>query len=457
MKTPARNIVCATDFSANADGAADVAAAMAIKRGLDVVLVHATDEARAYTEGTKAFREFLRPVRARLNKEAKRLRRLGAKVQEVLLHGQWAETAIVEYLEQHPSELVVLSSVSKTTFDRWTVGSVSERVSQRSPVPTLVVRAPEALLEWVRGRRELKVVVAADFSMNSDAALAWTATLEKFGSCAVTVAHINWPPDEEREALMRSRAAVEERAAIGSAVRSRGRVRRQLARDLQRKADDVLKGSVEVLIKSNWGRPDAAVVHLANGSRADLMVIGAQQRQGLRRLAHTSISRGVLRHAPMSVACVPVSSVVTQGFGQRTHVRRVLVATDFSANGDRAIPWAYAVLRSGGAVKLVHVIISKKTPTPAHLRRMIAEARKKLTALIPASAAADGIESEMEVFMATDPAKAIGIAARSFAPDMLCLGTRGHGSIVDLLPGSVARAVMQQSRQPVLLVPAPPP
>jgi nucleotide-binding universal stress UspA family protein len=387
-----------------------------------------------------------------LKAEAKRLRRLGATVQEVLLHGKWAETAVVQYLEQHPSELVVLSSVSKTTFDRWTIGSVSERISQRSPVPTLVVRAPEALLEWIRGGRKLQLVVAVDFSVNSDAALTWAATLAKFGSCAITVAHINWPPDEEREALMRSRAAVQARAATGTTGRNRSRVRRQLALDLQRKVDEILEGSAEVVVKSNWGRPDAAVVHLANQARADLIVIGAQQRQGLRRLAHTSISRGVLRHAPMSVVCVPVSVAIDER-GRRTQVRRVLVATDFSANGDQAIPWAYAVTRPGGVVKLVHVITSKKTPT----RRLIVEAQNKLKALIPVNAFAEGIESETEVLMASDPAKAIGIAARSFGPDILCLGARGHGLIVNPLAGSVARAVMEQNRQPVLLVPATPP
>ena len=131
-------------------------------------------------------------------------------------------------------------------------------------------------------------------------------------------------------------------------------------------------------------------------------------------------------------------------------VRRVLVATDFSANGDQAVSWAYAVARPGGFVKLVHVITSKKIPT----RRSIIEAQNKLKALVPANASAEGIESETEVLMASDPAKAIGVAGRSFGPDILCLGARGHGLIVNPLAGSVARAVMEQNRQPVLLVPA---
>jgi hypothetical protein len=50
---------------------------------------------------------------------------------------------------------------------------------------------------------------------------------------------------------------------------------------------------------------DAQLVGLAIEEQADLIVVGTHQWHGLSRLRHGSVSRGILRHAPMSVACVP--------------------------------------------------------------------------------------------------------------------------------------------------------
>jgi nucleotide-binding universal stress UspA family protein len=450
-----KRIVCATDFSANARSAADVAAAIALRWRAKLVLVHVADESHAHDEASAEFRAVMRAARTRLRQEAVRLTRSGARVSTVLLHGKWAETAVVEFVEKDPPSLVVVSSVSKTAFDRWTIGSVSERISQRSPVPTLVVRSPERLLGWARQEGRLNVVVAVDFTASSDAALAWLKELRKIGPCSTTVAHIYWPPDEQRGAAPD--------APLPSA-RLTAAVRRRLSRDLQRKIGDLGEETVEVKVESNWGRPDSALVHLASALASDLIVVGTHQWQGLKRLGHLSISRGVMRHATMAVACVPVSTAAEHGVGYRPRIRRVLVATDLSPVGDRAIPWAYSTVTAGGVVKLVHVVSPWETPSPLvphyeprrstreeHHRRM-SDARAKLVALVPEEAGADGITTEVEVIADRDPARAISVAAERFGADLICLGSHGRTTMAETLRGSVARTVTTHSSQPVLLV-----
>lgn len=51
-----------------------------------------------------------------------------------------------------------------------------------------------------------------------------------------------------------------------------------------------------------------------------------------------------------------------------------------------------------------------------------------------------------------DPARAIGIAARRFEPDVICLATAERPEFAKALIGSVVRDVIQQNTQPVLLV-----
>ena len=65
---------------------------------------------------------------------------------------------------------------------------------------------------------------------------------------------------------------------------------------------------VRVHIEKGWGRSDAHLIEMAREERADLIVVGTHQRHGLGRIGHLSVSRGVLHHAPMCVACVPVSA-----------------------------------------------------------------------------------------------------------------------------------------------------
>ena len=461
MTTNTPLIVCGTDFSDNASRASDVAAALAVRQGATLALVHVADEADVHTGTPSEYQTFIRPIKARLKQEAQRLRKAGATVEEVMLHGEWAEEAMMGYLKAHPAELVVVSSVSKTAFERWTLGSVSERIAERSPVPTLVVRSPETLLAWVQQKRPLNVFVTVDFSTSSDAALAWVAQLRRFGDCAVTLAHVNWPAEEARW------------LGPGKTVpltKNTPAMRRRLLREIQKKARTWLGDTeVNVHLEPNWGRPDAALVVAATEAEADLVVAGVHHRHGIEKLTHRSISRGILRHSPANVACVPTSPALAHGIGRPVEIRRVLAATDFSTTGDQAVAWAFAALPTGGTLRLIHVSPpmdtyaaavarpgSKRISAADH-RRRVNEARQKLAALIPPGSADRGVQTEVDVLVDREPARAIGADARRFGPDLLCLGSRGQGRLAEALLGSVAKSVMSESDQPVLLVrPSPP-
>lgn len=454
MKRSARRIVCATDFSPNACHAADVAAAIALRLRAVLVLVHVADQANAYGASTKGFRNLMRRTRAQVQKEAARLGRTSLVIEKVLLHGRRAEQAVEDLLVKNPPALVVVSSVSKTAFDRWTLGSVSEHIAQHSPVPTLVVRAPDRLLAWARQEVALNVVVAVDFTVSADAALGLVKDLRRVGACSITAAHINWPPAEQRW----------RRGSTLFLASNPPNLRRQLLRDLRRKVGEFIPGTFDLRLQPNWGRPDAALVHVATEAHADLIVVGAHQRHGIKGAALGSVSRGILRHAPMSVICAPVPTALAHGVEHHPRLERVLVATDLSASGDQAIPWAYAAVAPGGTVKLIHVVEPSELPSPlvpryernpttrsAHRKRIL-RAREKLTALVPPGATVAGVKTEIEIVDDRDPAHGIGVAARRFGPDVICLATSERLELAEKIFGSVVRDVVVQNRQPVLLV-----
>jgi nucleotide-binding universal stress UspA family protein len=217
-------------------------------------------------------------------------------------------------------------------------------------------------------------------------------------------------------------------------------------------------------VAPNWGRADAALIEMSRQEQADLIVTGTHQHHGLERLASPSVSRGLLHHAPMSVACVPTPDELAHGDGALPRLQRVLATTDFSALGDRAIRYAYATLPPGGVVKLIHVIPPWEPPGPLvphyqpkrftekQHKQLTADSLKKLRALIPSEAELRGIATEVEVVEHREAAKAIGQEAERFGADMICLGSHGRSGLSKAVLGSVAQAVMIHSPRPVLVV-----
>ncbi len=446
MKMHSKPIVCGTDFSRNAVSAADVAAAFALRLNVSLVLLHVADE-QDPARDTPGVR---RTTRNRLRREAERLRAAGATVEEALLPGRDAGRVMVDYLTGHPAECVIVSSVSKTAFERWTVGSVSEYLAANAPAPTLVVRQPEPLLAWARDRNPLGVFIAMEFSRASEAALAWAARLSTAVPLRVTVGHVNWPLSQKSRVL------------DGTPVtKNVPETERHLSRELQKKVRSWLNDpEITVHIQPSLGRPDVPLIAAAAEAGADLIVAGTRQRKGLDRLMKPSTALGILRHAPTNVVCVPVPESIEHGIGQRVQIQRVLVATDFSPTGDCAVAWACAALPAGGVLKIVHVLPetsrSRAGASARTQRQLAADATRKLAALVPAHAQATGILTEIEVLTGSSPAAAIRAAARRFGPDILCLGSRGRGALAEALIGSVAREVVTGSPWPVLLVGEPP-
>jgi len=447
-------IVGCVDFSPNVSQAAAAAAAFASIQKAPLVLVHVADEFNAHAESPAELEEFLKPIRQRLAAEANRLNAGQSIVTAELLHGCVAEEAILGFLTQRSAQLVVVSAVSKTPFDRWTMGAVSERLAQSSSTATLVVRASAPFEAWARGERSLKVFVAADFSASAEAGMQWVAELRQLGPCEVTIGYVNDPMAE------RERLGIQTPAWP---LENTPEVQQVLERDLQEKVIPILGKDAHVRVRGNVGRVDVPLINLAYEAHADLLVVGSHQRHGWDRLRRGSTSCGILRHAPMSVACVPAAAV--PGLPATTRLcHRVLAAADLSQHDGLAVPLAYSVVREGGTVHLVHVVPSStvsnartsgvrgapRSRRSVSLRRVYADGR--LRSLIPPEAAVRGITTEIEVVENDDAATAICQTAEAANADIVCVGAHARPGAVARMMGSVSLKVLQHCRRPVLVV-----
>jgi nucleotide-binding universal stress UspA family protein len=420
-------IICGTDFSENALAAADVAAALAKRLGSPLLLVHASAIPRELAE-------------ERLSAEAQRLRDAGIDLTSEVIEGD-ADEVLVQAARQHGARLLVVSSLGARKPSRWLIGSVAERTAESSPVATLVVREAAPFEAWARGERTLKAFVATDFSSSSDAALRWVADLRQFGPIEVVAGFVDWPPEEA------ARLGVSGLRAMQGNPPSMQRV---LERDLEEKVTRVLGSEqVSVLVRDNWGRVEMPLVEMAVEAQADLIVAGTHQWTGLSRLRHGSVSRGILGHAPMSVACVPTPAPAPSPGTRRRECQRVLVAVDLDEPLGFAASHGYSIVQPGGTVRLMSNLVPDRRPNPV---QGTAEAEERLRALAPDGAEARGIMTEVEVTESPETAEAICAAAERFGADVICVGNHTRPGLTAKVLGSVSLGVLGGSRRPVLVV-----
>lgn len=273
-------ILCGTDFSENAQHAADAAAALAARLGTKLILAHSIDERG---EIPAHLRPQLRDILgAKLTAETVRVRGLGADIEERLIQGV-PDDGLLALAASSGAQFIVLASSGTGALGRWMLGSVAENTAESAPLPTLVIRAAPPLVEWARGTRTLRIFAGVDLTANSEPALRWIAAIREIGPTAITVGFV----DEKSDA---------QDAAQEEALRTMAR--------------EILGDETHcVFVKAGAARIDAHLLQLAEESRADLIVVGTHQWHGAQRLRHKSVSRRLLRDAAVSVVCVPEERV----------------------------------------------------------------------------------------------------------------------------------------------------
>ncbi len=143
----------------------------------------------------------------------------------------------------------------------------------------------------------------------------------------------------------------------------------------------------------------------------------------------------------------------------------ILAATDFSAHGDAAIPYAYALADRGATVHLLHVIEPVTVPSPLYAHYtpgavpteeqralQIADLEARLRGLVPPEAASKGVRSAFAVVEGDIVSRVVGEVAARLGADAICVGSHGRGGVLRLLLGSTAEAILRSSSGPVLIV-----
>lgn len=134
-------------------------------------------------------------------------------------------------------------------------------------------------------------------------------------------------------------------------------------------------------------------------------------------------------------------------------LKRVLVATDFSATSDAALTYGRALARTFGAsLYLLHVAENQFLRSTAADPATLAAARLRWLEDDLTAADRDELRARAVVEISDSPARAIVDYARGEAIDLIVMGTHGRSAMSQILVGSVAERVVRTAPCPVLTV-----
>ncbi|MFA7665903.1 MAG: universal stress protein [Burkholderiaceae bacterium] len=447
-------VTCGTDFSERGREAAEVAALLAARSQGRLFLVHGLDTRGAVLGAAPVLQALETAARTQLERETEHLRSLGAEVEAVMPDG-WPDEAILNEAERNDSELIVLAATGARDGPGVPVGKTCERSLARTRTPMLVVRDPRPLSDWLRGGQPLRLMIAFDFSPQAAAALSFASRFARIGNCRIVVAYVDDPQREARRMGL-----------SGGAANVQASLREALARRVAESEPDL---PAEIVVSPHLGDPGSRLAHLAERERIDLVISGTHQRGPIQRLFAGSVSLQLLRDAPSNLIIVPATDAALAAATTTPRaVRSVLVATDLSELGNRAVSQAIAIAPAGATVHIVHVISPNQMldgaygrPSYASFEAEHAAERKRrlaaLEALLPDTARDAGNEFVCRVVGHEQPAQAIIEQAEHFDVDLVCVGTLGRSGLAATLLGSIAQDVLKRLRgRPLLLVPPEP-
>jgi nucleotide-binding universal stress UspA family protein len=171
-----------------------------------------------------------------------------------------AAPVILEQARTLPADLVVLGTHGRSGFERFMLGSVTERVLRKAPCPVLTVPPRAADAVAVGPVVFNQILCGVDFSPASQKALAYAASLASESGAHLTVMHVVEPRPLYEPVAVGGGSYADVEAAATEAATARLR--------------DVAPRVPRVTPVVATGKPYRVLLDRARADRSDLIVIG---------------------------------------------------------------------------------------------------------------------------------------------------------------------------------------
>lgn len=232
-------------------------------------------------EGERAQAARLEEVSSRLEAKRRKIEEGGARARFDLMTGDPA-SQILSFAEAWCPSLIAMSTHGRTGLERWTRGSVAERVLRRSQFPLLLAN-PRGLEKGDgRFRRILIPLDGTDTSarilpLAEQMAIQYESEVILLHAASSAYAYSEYPSLEVRPTAQELREMLDPyRERFESA-------------------------HVKTTISIQYDDPSAAILHVAAADEVDLVAMTTHGRTGLTRWVFGSVAEKVLRRCPCPV------------------------------------------------------------------------------------------------------------------------------------------------------------
>lgn len=301
-----RRILCPTDFSEFSRHALDRALAIATLYHSTITLLHVCPltAGAIYSPGIGVAPTSLLTVEDRdaalaaMRQFAETEVGPDASIGFAIAEGSPANE-ILDRARTQASDLLVMGTHGRSGFERFLLGSVTEKVLRKAPCPVLTVPPRVADVVPTPAARLKNIVCPVDFSDSSAEALNYAISLANESGGRLTVVHvIEMPPElpiEEHETIFSSPRSLPEYVVMAKADRS-GRLKEMITNA------GGAEGSISIVLAT--GKAYREILRIAAEQSADLIVVGIHGRGAADVFFLGSTTQHVVRQATCPVLTI---------------------------------------------------------------------------------------------------------------------------------------------------------
>lgn len=185
-------ILVAVDFSDFSEKALEYALNLAENYGSRLTLLHAivlhyqdVEEEAHLTQLEEMAKLQEKNSYERMKLQNQKADRRGVSVTSKVVRGVSAADAILEFIDDHPHDLVILGTHGRAGVEKWLYGSVAEKVLRYSPIPVLTIHK-----SWNKPFAIQNVLAPIDFSDYSKLAIQSALSLARQFNARLTFLHV---------------------------------------------------------------------------------------------------------------------------------------------------------------------------------------------------------------------------------------------------------------------------
>jgi nucleotide-binding universal stress UspA family protein len=283
-----QKILVPIDFSEFSSNALKYAIGLAEKFHSNLILLHAVvlfeddvNEEERFQEYEEWVRKREKNIDAHMKKNELKANQKGISVDSVILRSVSAADAILEYLNDHSCDLIIMGTHGRTGLKHIFLGSVAEKIVRLSPIPVLSVHRS------VQDFKIENIIAPIDFSIYSKNAADYAISIAQNFNAQVNFIHVI-----EKEIHPSFYAAgVESIFQIDNGLQDR------VVQNLRGFLEEQVNSDIKPGFMVKEGRAHREIVEYAKEEKADLIVISTHGLTGLEYLLLGSTTEKVVRWA----------------------------------------------------------------------------------------------------------------------------------------------------------------